>query len=201
MNRCDEFDKRSGSISTPITEISNQKIDSMSQRIWIRKGRVSNESDCTGQRRSTLATLSNSFFHNSRLMVWSNKIFDGKTNGILSDRLHEILLKNREPEKNEFESRKCCECRSALTCRENFNDNSPLRTGPWAASRTNLHSVFEYRTVFVKICSIQSGTSRSVPFPAQPKSTIVWAFWDSISFLTKSYLNIFMVFEALGILI
>ena len=60
--------------------------------------------------------LSNSFFRYSRLMIWSKKIFDGETNWILSDRLHDILLKNLEREKNEFESRKCCECRSALTC-------------------------------------------------------------------------------------
>ena len=60
--------------------------------------------------------LSNSFFHYSRLMVWSNQIFDVKTNWILSDRLHEILIKNLEREKNEFKSWKCCECRSALTC-------------------------------------------------------------------------------------
>ena len=37
--------------------------------------------------------LSNSFFHYSRLMIWSKKIFDGETNWILSDRLHEILIK------------------------------------------------------------------------------------------------------------
>ena len=34
-------------------------------------------------------------------MIWSNKIFDGETNLILSDRLHEILMKNLEREKNE----------------------------------------------------------------------------------------------------
>ena len=29
---------------------------------------------------------------------------------------HEILIKNLEREKSEFEDRKCCECRSALAC-------------------------------------------------------------------------------------
>ena len=55
----------------------------------------------TGQGRSTLATLSTFklIFHYSKLMVWSNKIFDVKTNWILSDRLHEILIKNLEREK------------------------------------------------------------------------------------------------------
>ena len=32
-------------------------------------------------------------------MIWSNKIFDGETNWILSDRLHEILIVNLEREK------------------------------------------------------------------------------------------------------
>ena len=32
-------------------------------------------------------------------MIWSNKIFDGETNWVLSDRLHEILIKNLEREK------------------------------------------------------------------------------------------------------
>ena len=58
-------------------------------------------SKSTGQGRSTLATLSTFklIFHYSWLMIWSNKIFDGETNWILSDRLHEILIVNLEREK------------------------------------------------------------------------------------------------------
>ena len=77
----------------------------------------------TGQGRSTLATslAENLFFHYSRIMIWSNKIFDDRTNWILSDRLHEIWIKILKCEISGFESRKCCGFRSALTCTKTQN--------------------------------------------------------------------------------
>ena len=100
-------------------------------RKHVKKLHKTNELQVEADLHSQHFRLSNSFFRYSRLMIWSKKIFDGETNWILSDRLHDILLKNLEREKNEFESRKCCECRSALTCMNFWKnlENSPVLTG------------------------------------------------------------------------